>query len=254
MADENTCRICHDAEPRVDLISPCHCNGFSRFVHRDCLAEWRRRNINQGYYRCEVCHFHYQYYRLWWGKVLESQWTSAMVSVLLMGSAMFATGQLSARSCNSIWHYFMHQGPSLLPHRLQVLFHGLFWVSLPGWYFLARAIMEGLAAGPFMPPINGPISIYNWPSSSSSNNNRAPPISPKSHSEEKEEEEEANAKEKATGRVTKYESPKTLIWIFLFVAASASFYKLFSKLHSLCREYCLRAQRLIENIPQQHNN
>jgi len=240
-AIEPQCRICQDANPVEELISPCHCRGFSRFVHRDCLEEWRRRNVNQSYYRCEVCHFQYQYYRLRFGKVLESAWTSGFFSLVLMISAIILSGQLSARTCNAIWHYFMHQGPSLLPHRLQILFHGLAWVSLPGWYMFFRALIShGLGDAPALPRISpGPISIYNWPSSSSSSS-----PAPKSSEEEKKDEQDESKKTK----VTKYDSPSLILWLIILVAASASFYKLFTKIHIFCRNYCLRAQRLIENV------
>lgn len=242
-AFEPQCRICQDANPVEELISPCHCRGFSRFVHRDCLEEWRRRNVNQSYYRCEVCHFQYQYYRLRFGKVLESAWTSGFISLVLMISAIILSGQLSARTCNAVWHYFMHQGPSLLPHRLQVLFHGLAWVSLPGWYMFLRAlVVQDIPALPRISP--GPISIYNWPSSSSSSTSSSSSPPPKSAEEEKKEEQDKSKKTK----VTKYDSPSLILWLIIFVAASASFYKLFTKMHSFCRNYCLRAQRLIENV------
>lgn len=236
VAFERQCRICQETEPDNELISPCQCRGFSRFVHRDCLAEWRRRNVNQSYFRCEVCHFQYQYYRLRYGKFLESAWTSGGLSVVVILVAIVLSGQISARSCNAIWHYFMHQGPSLLPHRLQVLFHGLVWVSLPGWYFLIKSLFSGaLQQAEFPRDVNVPITIYNWPSSSRP---RPPPPSPKSATENKEEEE----------RVTKYESPSTFVWLFVLAAVSVSFYKLFSKIHDMCRTYCLRCQGLIENI------
>ena len=38
----DTCRIClNDAEQRY-LIAPCVCTGTNKFVHRECLNNWRR--------------------------------------------------------------------------------------------------------------------------------------------------------------------------------------------------------------------
>lgn len=52
------CRICYDDEEEASLtlISPCACNGTRKFVHRDCIEEWR--NIKRGridYLQCQEC-------------------------------------------------------------------------------------------------------------------------------------------------------------------------------------------------------
>lgn len=55
------CRICLDEEDQKDLISPCNCSGSTKYIHRDCLENWRATNINEdNYKRCEICHFEYE--------------------------------------------------------------------------------------------------------------------------------------------------------------------------------------------------
>ena len=41
--DENFCRICLEEEDNINsLISPCRCSGSSKYVHIQCLQNWRR--------------------------------------------------------------------------------------------------------------------------------------------------------------------------------------------------------------------
>lgn len=57
--EPRTCRICFegdDGDPSNPLISPCLCSGSSRFVHRQCLAQWRETGHRQdACWQCEVC-------------------------------------------------------------------------------------------------------------------------------------------------------------------------------------------------------
>lgn len=59
-----TCRICFETEtadsqdPANPLICPCQCSGSSKYVHRQCLSQWRTTNHRaDAYYECEVCKF-----------------------------------------------------------------------------------------------------------------------------------------------------------------------------------------------------
>lgn len=52
------CRICFDIENEINgnLISPCKCKGFQKFIHEECLKKWRKENITtQAYLQCEIC-------------------------------------------------------------------------------------------------------------------------------------------------------------------------------------------------------
>lgn len=45
--EDRNCRVCRDAEPLAELISPCGCRGTMKWVHRHC---WERSNR-----RCLPC-------------------------------------------------------------------------------------------------------------------------------------------------------------------------------------------------------
>jgi hypothetical protein len=62
MSEEKECRICYLEEiPEKEMISPCLCNGTSKWIHRECLEIWRALNVNRdAYYMCMECHGKYQ--------------------------------------------------------------------------------------------------------------------------------------------------------------------------------------------------
>ena len=55
------CRICLEDEENIDLlISPCRCNGTSKYVHKSCLETWRYQSISApGFYKCMECSENY---------------------------------------------------------------------------------------------------------------------------------------------------------------------------------------------------
>lgn len=56
------CRICLQEEIDMSaLISPCRCCGSSKYVHVECLNEWRRMSQNPtALTQCEICATTYQ--------------------------------------------------------------------------------------------------------------------------------------------------------------------------------------------------
>jgi hypothetical protein len=59
-AEENVCRICLVSERRGKLIAPCLCKGTQRFVHRECLNEWRSQShAFNAFSHCPTCKFEY---------------------------------------------------------------------------------------------------------------------------------------------------------------------------------------------------
>ena len=57
------CRICfeqHDISSNK-LISPCLCRGTQKYIHINCLKQWRIVNNNNPEKRdkCEICNFHF---------------------------------------------------------------------------------------------------------------------------------------------------------------------------------------------------
>ena len=55
------CRICLEEEEDLDkLISPCRCSGTSKYVHIECLKQWRYQDVDApGFYRCMECNENY---------------------------------------------------------------------------------------------------------------------------------------------------------------------------------------------------
>ena len=60
------CRICLQEEIDMNsLISPCQCSGSSKYVHRECLNEWRRTSRNPlAMTQCMICRTTYQVRRM----------------------------------------------------------------------------------------------------------------------------------------------------------------------------------------------
>ena len=55
------CRICLDEDNEENLIAPCLCNGTSKYVHFECIEEWRVNNPNQeAQEKCMECNAPYK--------------------------------------------------------------------------------------------------------------------------------------------------------------------------------------------------
>jgi len=55
------CRICLDDENTRNLIYPCRCRGTSKYVHYECLEEWRVNNPNiDAQVKCMECKSEYR--------------------------------------------------------------------------------------------------------------------------------------------------------------------------------------------------
>jgi hypothetical protein len=69
------CRICFGAPHENGLgrlISPCLCAGSMRYVHVQCLNEWRVQSANtHSFFRCDQCSYEYNIQRTRWAAVLE---------------------------------------------------------------------------------------------------------------------------------------------------------------------------------------
>lgn len=54
------CRICLEEGTEDNMISPCLCRGTSKWVHKDCLAQWRALSTNDdAKIKCLECNFEY---------------------------------------------------------------------------------------------------------------------------------------------------------------------------------------------------
>lgn len=58
------------------LIRPCKCKGSSRYVHDQCLQQWRHSDRTytsaRHYWQCPTCGFRYRLQRLTWAKYISS--------------------------------------------------------------------------------------------------------------------------------------------------------------------------------------
>ena len=53
-----TCRICLDDDILDNLIYPCKCSGYMKYVHPNCLNIWHNTTCNKSYI-CNICNFSY---------------------------------------------------------------------------------------------------------------------------------------------------------------------------------------------------
>ena len=55
------CRICLEEDNIENMISPCLCRGHMKYIHRDCLNQWRALSLQQNNRNiCPTCKFKYQ--------------------------------------------------------------------------------------------------------------------------------------------------------------------------------------------------
>ena len=53
-----SCRICYDSNEMEQLIAPCLCDGDLKYVHRECLDEYRAIHISSvAFTQCNTCRF-----------------------------------------------------------------------------------------------------------------------------------------------------------------------------------------------------
>jgi len=54
------CRICLSDEDAKNLIAPCLCKGSARWIHRQCLDQWRAtKSMKDAFTHCGTCKFKY---------------------------------------------------------------------------------------------------------------------------------------------------------------------------------------------------
>ncbi|KAJ8542019.1 hypothetical protein K7X08_016885 [Anisodus acutangulus] len=54
LIDQIQCRICLESDGR-DFIAPCKCKGTSKYVHRECLDQWRAVKEGFAFSHCTTC-------------------------------------------------------------------------------------------------------------------------------------------------------------------------------------------------------
>lgn len=276
MASERICRICHDDSETVNdpMISPCLCRGGMRFVHRGCLNAWRGTNIREGaLYACEVCGYRYTMRRAWWAQVIGSRWSCLGVSVVGMSLAVWLSGSVSARLVNLIYYKWKHQ-LVLGAGSSQVLFHGLLWTSLPGFYLLLKDLVSSAEyIGNANQAADRPRLTINLNPSPPVGYHWYPPGYPCYHGHSygchchknnnykdkdknnDDEEKTQDQKEGTTTNSTKQEEAPfekdSWFWIAVAVGCLRSLHFTYKWFHDRASRICARAQEVIENVRQE---
>jgi len=57
--EDKVCRICLEEDSPETMIAPCLCKGGSKWVHRECLDEWRTNERDRAFSKCTECLFEY---------------------------------------------------------------------------------------------------------------------------------------------------------------------------------------------------
>ena len=87
-----------DCGPRNRLISPCRCKGTMRYVHLQCLNEWRSvAPTARSVFRCDQCGYEYRVQRAAVAACLASGQASLVFATFILSSAIFCAGELLYR-------------------------------------------------------------------------------------------------------------------------------------------------------------
>ncbi|GAA5838070.1 hypothetical protein JCM3766R1_004194 [Sporobolomyces carnicolor] len=110
---DKICRICFDSEDDAlgRLFSPCRCRGSSRYVHKECLAAWRKAAQNSSsFYRCETCTYEYRFRRTFVGNVINSRFSVFTLTIIAFLVLTWIAGFLAnsllsvVESRSTAWH------------------------------------------------------------------------------------------------------------------------------------------------------
>ena len=118
------------------LISPCLCSGTMRYVHVDCLNNWRSRAPTaRSLFRCDQCGYEYRVQRTKIAAFFLSIHGALLVAFILLSSAVLVSGECAVRSLTSQrrrqLYFWLRLSPSSLTSRsIQVIVLGAASVGL----------------------------------------------------------------------------------------------------------------------------
>ncbi|KAF9976156.1 hypothetical protein BGZ73_009070 [Actinomortierella ambigua] len=94
--EDRQCRICLGGPDEAELgrlISPCMCKGSMKYVHVECLNEWRTRSPKrESHYKCDTCKYEFSFRRTSFAKYLSHPATLFILTILAFALAVFAAG------------------------------------------------------------------------------------------------------------------------------------------------------------------
>ncbi len=245
MSEEKICRVCFEAGGH--LIKPCKCSGYSKYIHRECLDNWRNSHIGNSYYECEVCKYRYRISKIWWSKLLESNVVIILITIVLISSSISISGYMSSSLYNRVYYWFMHEKYHS-PHRLSILFHGLFYNSLPGFYLMLQNIRNIELSIPRINMESNPWWYYRQPII---NNYYSENKKSNEKTEEKSEEKVNEKTDKSNKKKTPIaEKPNhaNIYWIVLIMGVLLTKYYSYKFINNLAKNICVKAQEIIEDI------
>lgn len=229
------CRFCLGDDDQDNMISPCLCTGSSKFVHRGCLDQWCMQHRNNSYYQCGACLYYYRRSRIWWASILSRKITVAGLSLMSMVVSGLLIGYGSSAGYN-LAHYWYRSMPYHSPPWMQIIFHGMAWIAIPGLLMGLRDLIE---YAPHLEPANvrQPSVVHHYHH-----------YDRKKKEETKVEQEEEDEDKKKKTKVAPYEKKSTVLWLTLAVGVSYSFYHTYCWIQRKCTRLCLNAQEFIENV------
>lgn len=95
--DNRVCRICfggvNDILESGKLISPCKCKGSMKYVHVNCLNEWRLASANKSsYYQCDQCKYKYHFQRTKLANFISNKFSILLITIFITYLYIFFTG------------------------------------------------------------------------------------------------------------------------------------------------------------------
>jgi hypothetical protein len=77
------------------LFSPCTCKGSQKYVHEQCLQQWRSTDpSSKNFFQCPTCLFKYRIERISAARFLTSVWTQMALTILILITLAFLLGFL----------------------------------------------------------------------------------------------------------------------------------------------------------------
>jgi len=90
------CRICFEGEDISlgRLFSPCLCRGTQRYIHENCLNQWRYSGNNRSFYKCPTCHYDYRISRIYYANLLFNDLTIIICAIITISLAVILSAFL----------------------------------------------------------------------------------------------------------------------------------------------------------------
>ncbi|KAG9304528.1 hypothetical protein G9A89_020092 [Geosiphon pyriformis] len=93
---EKVIALARDEDTLGRLISPCLCKGTMRYVHVECLNNWRLRSQKKtSFFQCDECKYQYAFRRTTIAKYATNGFVLTIVTLILFAFCVFVGGFFS---------------------------------------------------------------------------------------------------------------------------------------------------------------